>query len=74
MKYSGTEKFLIFSNQPFNLVHIAEGLDLIGVKFLQFTAETGADRRDQDLTTFETSETYRVFLMELRYGARGLYV
>ncbi|KAL5511334.1 hypothetical protein ACEPAH_4550 [Sanghuangporus vaninii] len=78
-KYSTTEKFLIFSSQPFNLVHISEGLDLMGVKYLHFMNEVSNTKgkemqRDQWLTTFETSETYRVFLMELKYGARGLNI
>ncbi|KLO14911.1 hypothetical protein SCHPADRAFT_291351 [Schizopora paradoxa] len=49
--FSAKEKFLIFSSQPLNLVHIAEGLDVLG-----------------------TSDVYRVFLMELRHGARGLNI
>ncbi|KAL5529532.1 hypothetical protein ACEPAG_5517 [Sanghuangporus baumii] len=78
-KYSETEKFLIFSSQPFNLVHLSEGLDLMGVKYLHFMNDTSSTKgkdmqRDQWLTTFETSETYRVFLMELKYGARGLNI
>ncbi|KAI5122210.1 hypothetical protein M0805_002699 [Coniferiporia weirii] len=74
-QYSTTEKILIFSNQPFNLMHLTESLDLLGVKYLHFMSETGGDhQRDQWLTTFETSETYRVFLMELKYGARGLNI
>lgn len=75
LAHSATEKFLIFSKEPFNLQHISEGLDMIGVKYIFFLQEKGADQqRDQWLTTFETSETFRVFLMELKYGARGLYV
>ncbi|KAH8117115.1 hypothetical protein DFH11DRAFT_1505319 [Phellopilus nigrolimitatus] len=70
-KYAATEKILIFSSQLFNLVHISEGLDLLGVKYLHFM---DAKQRDQWLTTFETSETYRVFLMELEHGARGLNI
>ncbi|EJD02151.1 uncharacterized protein FOMMEDRAFT_87894 [Fomitiporia mediterranea MF3/22] len=78
-KYSATEKFLIFSSQPFNLVHISEGLDLMGIKYLHFMQEASKSKgrgsqRDQLLTTFETSERYRVFLMELKYGARGLNI
>ena len=66
------EKFLIFSRQPFVLVHIAEGLEVFGVRFLHLSSDVSIEQRRQSLTTFETSDTYRVFLMELKYGARGL--
>ncbi|KAJ7766642.1 P-loop containing nucleoside triphosphate hydrolase protein [Mycena metata] len=72
MKYSAAEKILIFSNSELSLAHISEALDLIGVDFLRFSTQIPARVRQQFVLTFETSEKYRVFLMDLKHGARGL--
>ncbi|PCH37686.1 hypothetical protein WOLCODRAFT_95637 [Wolfiporia cocos MD-104 SS10] len=72
LQHASTVKFLIFSASPLTLSHVADGLALIGTKYLQFTTKVKPKQREQLITTFETSELYRVLLMELKHGARGL--
>ena len=72
LTYGAEEKFLIFSDSPATLSFIAEALDLVRVKYLEFSGKLKREHRQTIITTFETSELYRVFLMELKHGARGL--
>ena len=71
-QYSNKEKFLIFSAQPLVLAHIAEGLELMRVPHLSYRSTIPAKVCKSNLLSFETSILYRVLLMELKYGARGL--
>jgi len=57
---------------PLTLAHVADALTVMGVMFLQYTTASPVHIRQQYVTTFETSDKYRVFLMELKHGSRGL--
>ena len=59
---------------PLTLAHVADALSLTGIMFLQYTTASPVHIRQQYVTTFETSDKYRVFLMELKHGSRGLCV
>ena len=74
LEYSADEKFLIFSNSPLTLAMIADGLNLANVNGLLCSSQIKPAERFQRIVTFETSDTHRVLLMELKHGARGLSV
>jgi SNF2 family DNA or RNA helicase len=57
---------------PLSLALVKESLELAGIPCLEFTSRNKTKVRTDNVMTFETSSTYRVFLMELKHGARGL--
>ena len=74
LEHSKDEKLLIFSNSPLTLAMISDALRLIRVDGLLCSSQIKPAERFQRIVTFETSDTYRVLLMELKHGARGLSV
>jgi len=53
---------------------IADGFKLIHIEALLCSSQIKPAERFQRIVTFETSDKYRVLLMELKHGARGLSV
>ncbi|KZP01082.1 hypothetical protein CALVIDRAFT_508642 [Calocera viscosa TUFC12733] len=72
LQHSPNEKIIIFSSSSLSLSHLTEGLELYRVRFLHFHNALSVKDRENTIKTFETSEAYRVLLMELKHGARGL--
>ncbi|KAH9848857.1 P-loop containing nucleoside triphosphate hydrolase protein [Lenzites betulinus] len=72
LTYGAEDKFLIFSESAATLSFIAESFDLCRIKYLSFSGQHDREERQSMITTFETSDLYRVLLLELKYGARGL--
>jgi SNF2 family DNA or RNA helicase len=66
------DKFLIFSASALSLLYVKEALDLHNIPCLDFSSQVKRDARQQNVITFETSDHCRVFLIELKQGARGL--
>jgi hypothetical protein len=69
--YAASEKFLIFSKSGLTLSHIGDGLEFLNIRH-KITTKIPVEMMMQDVITFETSDIFRVYLMELKHGARGL--
>ncbi|KAH7107555.1 SNF2 family N-terminal domain-containing protein [Auriculariales sp. MPI-PUGE-AT-0066] len=65
-------KFLIFSGSPLSLAHLGEALSVARVSHLKIMTEVARERWSQHASMFQSSDSVRCLLMEIRYGARGL--
>ena len=68
------EKIIIFYEGDHIAWYIAQGLEVIGVEHLIYAKGTSLALRNAYMGTFNTSETFRVLLMDLRQAAHGLHV
>ncbi|MCJ1472089.1 hypothetical protein MMC13_000736 [Lambiella insularis] len=69
-----TEKIIIFYEGDHIAWYIAQCLELIHIQHLIYAKGTDLALRASYLEWFNTSETYRVLLMDLRQAAHGLNV
>ena len=68
------EKILIFYEGDHIAWYIAQALDLIDVRYLIYTKTLTLDRQNAYITTFNTTETFRVLLMNVHQAAHGLHI
>ncbi|KAI9717060.1 MAG: hypothetical protein M1812_004995 [Candelaria pacifica] len=68
------EKILIFYEGDNIAYYIAQALELLDVKFLIYAKSLPAARRAAYVVTFNTTETFRVLLMDVHQAAHGLNI
>lgn len=66
------EKILIFFHGDHIAYFISQAFDLLGVAHLIYTATIGLSRQSVYATSFNTTETFRVMLMDINQAAHGL--
>lgn len=70
----GDEKILIFYQGDHIAYFIAQAFDLLDVRYLIYTATLGLSRQSAYAITFNTTETFRVMLMDINQAAHGLNI
>ena len=68
------EKILIFYQGDYIAYFVAQALELVGVHYLIYTGTLPTHRRSAYINTFNSTETFRVLLMDLHQAAHGLHV
>ena len=68
------EKILIFYEGDHIAYYIAQALDLVDVRYLIYTMTLSLARQNAYITTFNTTETFRVLLMNVHQAAHGLHI
>lgn len=74
LEYHKTEKILIFYESEDVAFYIAQGLEIIGVEYLGYQKNLPSHEKAKYLVTFQFSQTFRVFLMDLSQAAFGLNI
>lgn len=68
------EKIIIFYEGDNIAYYIGEALELINVKHLIYAKSLSTARRAAYIATFNTTETFRVLLMDVHQAAHGLHI
>ena len=68
------EKILIFYEGDQIAYYIAQAFDLIDVPYLIYTRTLSLARQNAYINTFNTTETFRVLLMNVHQAAHGLHI
>ena len=68
------EKSLVFYEGNHIAYYIAQAFEILNIRFLIYTGSLATSRKNAYIHTFNTSETFRVMLMDLRQAAHGLHV
>ena len=68
------EKILIFYEGDQIAYYIAQALDLIDVRYLIYTRTLSLARQNAYINTFNTTETFRILLMNVHQAAHGLHI
>ena len=69
-----SEKILIFYEGDAIAWYIAQALDLIDIRYLIYTRSLTQERQTAYITTFNTTENFRVLLMNVHQAAHGLHI
>lgn len=68
------EKSLIFYEGDNIAFYIAQALELVDIRFLIYTGSLTTSRKNAYIHTFNTTDIFRVMLMDIRQAAHGLHV
>ena len=68
------EKSLVFYEGDHIAYYIAQAFEILNIRFLIYTGSLEASRKNAYIYTFNTSEIFRVMLMDIKQAAHGLHV
>ena len=68
------EKSLVFYEGDNIAYYIAQAFEVINIRFLIYTGSLTTSRKNAYIHTFNTTDTFRVMLMDIRQAAHGLHV
>ena len=68
------EKILVFYEGDHIAWYLAQGLDLLSIRYLIYTPKLAQVRQNAYITTFNGTDTFRVLLMDVNLAAHGLHI